>query len=301
MSVYVTAWVFEHAPKNLTSGEMVVALVLAEHANGEGGMSYPSIARIARMARMSERNAQYTLRSLVEKQVIEVAYEATNRRPTVYRFPSFRGAADFTPTKDAGVQPTSARGEAHCTSGVKPIAPEPSIEPSGTVQKTTSSLVGSRRRYTDDFERFWELYPSVTNNSKKRAAVAWEKLKQTDRELAIQRLPAYIASETWDIEGRIPHTATFLNGRLFDQEPAAPRARGSRGAPPDPAMAAWLAVVKHKQTGNGFRVNDAGRVVVPGRILDAAEAVGGIDAIDPTNGYQRKDFLAAYRAAEVAT
>jgi hypothetical protein len=74
------------------------------------------------------------------------------------------------------------------------------------------------------------------------------------------------------------------------------------GNDPDPAMAAWLAVVRHKQTGNGFPVNpQTQRIVIPARILDAADAVGGVDAIDPGNNYQRKDFLAAYRAAEVAS
>lgn len=230
------SWVFNHAPDDVEAGDMLVLLVLAEHANAEGGLAYPSVKRIATMARMSERGVQYVLRRLVERGVIRVQYAATNKRPTVYCFPAFRGeesapprGEEHAPQEEArgatddrlGVQPTTSRG----AKLLHPNRTEPSV---GTVSETMSPLVGSRRPYPEDFEAFWKDYPPVTNNSKKKAHNAWKHLSAADKALAVEALPKYRASQGWR-EGYATHASTFLNSRLFEVEPVDRPPRPSNG------------------------------------------------------------------------
>jgi hypothetical protein len=169
-----------------------------------------------------------------------------------------------------------------------PSEPEPEEKP--TPKKRRGRL------YPERFEQFWHLYPA-TNGSKVDAFNAWKQLEADDQDVAYDALPSWIDSEHWG-NGYVVYAERYLKKRLFDQQPVARKVRNEG----DQAMAAWLQVVRHKQTGNGFPVNpQTQRIVIPARILDAADAVGGVDAIDPGNNYQRKDFLAAYRAAEVAS
>lgn len=236
MSVHVTAWVYDHAPHDLTSGELVVTLILADHANSEGGMAYPSVARIAQMARMSVRNAQYTLRALVDKGVIEVAHEATNRRPTVYQFPAFRGESHCT----SGEQKSSDGGEAHCTLGVKPIAPEPSIEPlvtppivpqgTDTPKKKTRSTSRAKRElddaywregdHRDKFRAWYAEYPRKVDPQS--AMKAW-RLVLGDDDADDRKMHVFwtLSRQRWkEWRGRasehVPYPATWINKREWE-------------------------------------------------------------------------------------
>lgn len=95
------------------------------------------------------------------------------------------------------------------------------VTDSGLLDVSASPLVRSHGPYTDEFEKFWKLYPPVTNNSKKKAFAAWQRLKPEQREAAMECLPGYLASEGWPRYA--PHTATFLNGALWQVVPV-PRA-----------------------------------------------------------------------------
>lgn len=64
------------------------------------------------------------------------------------------------------------------------------------------------------FEDFWELYDK--KKERKKCEVKWKKIKQADRELIMETLPAYIAS-TPDIQYR-KHPYTYLNGECWHDE-----------------------------------------------------------------------------------
>ena len=104
MAVQVMAWVFEHAPKDLKPSEMLVALVLADHANAEGGLAYPSVPRMCRMTRLGERTVQGALQTLAAKGVIKRHMAANGPRPDVYCFPAFRGAGSAGVSGDRGAE-----------------------------------------------------------------------------------------------------------------------------------------------------------------------------------------------------
>jgi helix-turn-helix protein len=82
MSVKVTTWVYEHS--RASGGDLLVLLILADHADDESWQCWPSIERIAALARMSERGVRYCLRSL--EGLGEVLTERPNRnRSNTYR------------------------------------------------------------------------------------------------------------------------------------------------------------------------------------------------------------------------
>ena len=80
----------------------------------------------------------------------------------------------------------------------------------------------------DRFDEFWRLYPRKTG--KAQAVKAWSKLKPGDHDHAIGILPEHVAY--WHRNDTatqfIPHPATWLNGRRWEDElpadkPSAPR------------------------------------------------------------------------------
>lgn len=213
VSVHVTTWVYDHAPKDLSPGDMLVALVLADHANAEGGNAYPSLSRMAQMTRMDERSVRRSLRRLTELGVIRVVREATNKHPTVYQFPAFRG--------DTMSPQGISRGDIHdtlggtlCPSRGGVLSPKPSIEPSIEPLPPLSP----KGDYTKGFDMTWTEYPHGTNSSKRKAYEAWKKLTPEERQAATDALPAFKASKRWR-EGYIPHASTYLNQRLWETPP----------------------------------------------------------------------------------
>lgn len=82
--------------------------------------------------------------------------------------------------------------------------------------------------------------------------------------------------------------------QLNDRRPRVPPHTNGAGAPADPAMVAWLEVVRVKEHQRIH--NRSPDEPVPAAIYDAVVAVGGWNHIDPSNDYHRRDFLQAYRA-----
>lgn len=159
------AWVFNHAPPDLDTGEMLVSLVLAEHANPEGGLAYPSVPRIAKMAHMSERGVQYALRKLVARGVVEVQYEATNKRPTVYRFPAFTGATSSPQPESRGATGDGLGVQSAAPRGAT-VAPKPSIEP--LLEPSVPPLVPPRGKPKTEKES------EMRDGRAKRLPTGWE-------------------------------------------------------------------------------------------------------------------------------
>lgn len=74
----------------------------------------------------------------------------------------------------------------------------------------------------DGFAEFWNRYPKKV--AKTQAMKAWQRIKSTDRPLAdlMSGLERQKVSEQWQKSGGkfIPHPATWLNGRRWEDEPA---------------------------------------------------------------------------------
>lgn len=126
MSVRALSWVFDHSDVT-HRGDLLVLLVLADHAHDDGTSAYPSVDRIARKARLTRRGAQLALRRLTAAGAIEDTGERGPRGTVVYRL--VMGEATSQRSEYAG-EVSAAGGEPSDTEGANCPSPEPSLEPS---------------------------------------------------------------------------------------------------------------------------------------------------------------------------
>lgn len=131
MSVKVTNAVWVHSQARKT--DLLVLLALADNADEDRWIAWPSVATIARKARVGERTAQRALRRLEEQGEVSVVKPggrtSEGNRATVYRI-ELEGRQSGTP----GVSAASAGGDSGSRNGVAPVTPQPSRnrqEPSG--------------------------------------------------------------------------------------------------------------------------------------------------------------------------
>ena len=125
--------------------------------------------------------------------------------------------------------PKSPKGDGVCdepSDGV-PDAPEKPKKPKRTRRERKEPAWKPER-----FNAFWAFYPPVNGErpAKARAITAWDKLKPDDE--VIDAMARYLVvkkkSEPWTRGVGIPYASTFLNGRMWETEQAAPES-----APPD--------------------------------------------------------------------
>lgn len=200
------------------SGTNLLMLLAVSDFCDDEGVCYPAVPKLAKKCRMSKRNAQDRLRELSESGELTIL---KNQGPPP-KFPNL-----FQVNLDAlGVKPTAPvkynveRGEAHCTPGVKPTAPKPSVnhqEPS----TSTKAAKSNRSQMVDDgFEAFWKGYPKKV--AKLAALKEWKKLKPTGQIFAdlMAALAVQKNSTDWTKQGGryAPYPATWLNGRRWEDE-----------------------------------------------------------------------------------
>lgn len=206
------SWVFDHAPQDTKPSEMLVLLVLADHANEDGGLSYPSVRTLVRKTRLGERTVQAALKSLCDKGIIRVQMVANGPRPDVYCFPPFRGAEyagvnnGLTPAENNSLPP-----QIFPKNRATPIKENRPIEPS------LDMPLSGRNEYPADFEDFWKAY-GPTNGPKKAAYTVWQKMSAANKTLALANLPAWLESDQWQRGYKI-YPQKYLNSGLFKQTP----------------------------------------------------------------------------------
>jgi DNA-binding MarR family transcriptional regulator len=124
----------------LHGSDLLVLLVLADHARDDGTSCYPSVSRIAWMTSLSVRTVQYALRRLQKAGLIERVATAKRHRPTEYAIHLEKGkrktplvkaprGAEFAPLIGSGVQAKAARGAGDRDRDATAIAHEPLVEP----------------------------------------------------------------------------------------------------------------------------------------------------------------------------
>lgn len=124
MSVYVSAWVFEHSPAQL--GARLVLLVLADHAKHDGTFAWPAVDTIAAQSRLSRRAVQAALRKLEGDGAIKkrgVSQSGT----TIYDV-VMQGGAESAP----GGRSSLPQGANLTTDGGEAASPEPSVNGQGS-------------------------------------------------------------------------------------------------------------------------------------------------------------------------
>jgi len=107
----------------------------------------------------------------------------------------------------------------------------------------TSSLCPKpvRTQYPDDFEKFWTLYPTDQNMSKKQAGKVWLRLSVDDRQKAIASLPAYNAYCQAHPDYRPKHAEGYLSQAKFEGHLAAAQKIATRSVYVERGSPQWTA------------------------------------------------------------
>jgi DNA-binding Lrp family transcriptional regulator len=242
-------WALKSAPV-ADAQEHLVLIGLADHAAGDGSAAYPSKATLAEYARCSVRTVHNKLRRMEEAGIIVrgnqaiVAHIRADRRPVVYdldihgvnQVPVAHGVNDVPPVVD-GVHERDARGEQPGSHGVNAVADKPSMnrtEPSSTPSPRSAATPDVPPDLLDmAFEAFWAVYPRKVGKQAARkalAAVVRDIAKETRQTVQlgpiVQGAQRMAADPNLPDEQFVPHAATWLRGRRWDDAPYPPRAGG---------------------------------------------------------------------------
>ncbi len=74
--------------------------------------------------------------------------------------------------------------------------------------------LSSKQISNTEFGEFWAIWPKKV--ARFDAQKAWNKLTAAEKRAAVEALPNHISQ--WDDPRYIPHPATWLNGRRFEDE-----------------------------------------------------------------------------------
>lgn len=210
---------------SLPTTEKMVLLVIADHANDDGGNSWPSIGTIAKKASISSRSAQRYIARLAEAGWITIRPQQggtkemrDDRRPNLYaiNLERLNGVTEVSSRHGVtdsphGVTDEASRGDNSNSHGVTPMSPKPSLEP---------SLEPPKNKYADDssFDAFWARYPRKVG--KGSALRRWQRLRPEQQAAAVAAIDAHV--EHWKrnrTEAQfIPHAATWLNAERWTDD-----------------------------------------------------------------------------------
>ena len=195
MSVQAMSWVIANSKHSL--GNLVVLLMVANHARSDGTGAWPSIATLAKECRMSERGVRYCLRELEESGELRTEIGEGPHGTNMYSLPMVGG------------QILPQGGKAIAGEGGKAIAPDPSFN-----RPKENSYI-----YISTFEQFWQAYPRKVG--KLKAERVWEKIPIGDHERVIKSIALWKQSYQWHQNDGlyIPYASTFLAQKRYQDEP----------------------------------------------------------------------------------
>lgn len=219
---------------HLVAAEHGAYLLLIMHYWRTGGLPDDD-GQLARITRCSAREwakirpiiAAFFLDGWRHKRIdaeIEKAEQAYERRAKAGQ----RGGK----AKSENKQSSSNATAMHKQLELEPESSNEDIEPDGSCTKR------SRISYPDDFEQFWQEYPTDPLMSKKQALAAWKRLGEEDREAARAAIQAFRSHCRSNPDYRPVHAERFLSQRRFDGFGAAPP--GSARIDPDLARLAEI-------------------------------------------------------------
>lgn len=206
--------------EGLTANEWKVLMAFADHSDDDG-VCWPGLRGLAEKCAISRRSVQRHLASLVEKKLIEAVpryREDGSQASSIYRlFPNPAPPSAETDTPPG--QGCHGGVDSAVQGGATVVSPlEPSGEPSG------KDPVPPRTPHPEDpiFKTFYDAYPKKKNRP--AALRAWNKASKEDSLPTLIDLLAILekhkAQASWgEDNGKfIPHPATWLNGRQWEDE-----------------------------------------------------------------------------------
>lgn len=166
--------------KSQHSGTSLLMLVVLADYSDDDGNSYPAVASLARKCRMTPRNAQYILGVLQDSGELRVMKNEGPKGCNRYRI-MLSSLGVVTPLKPTSplkaaspLKPASGGGEAGFAKGVKPIAPEPSLNRQRTV---------STRKRGTDLAELQDLLHGIDSD----LVADWLRVRESKRATALTR------------------------------------------------------------------------------------------------------------------
>jgi hypothetical protein len=206
MSIKVMAWAWEQA--TTSSGEKLVLLALADHANDDG-QCWPGMERIGQKCGMGKRQVSNHVQRLIEAGLLGT----TRRCRDDHKYSTYLYQLNLSSSGNGvplGQEKPSSAG---------PAEVEFRTEPSVKNRKKEPSLSSSS--VDDGFAEFWKIYPRKVG--KGAALKAFRKhRKKTALDLILNACSLYaIERKGKDVE-YTAHPATWLNQERWhdDQDPA---------------------------------------------------------------------------------
>jgi len=220
--------------------EKLALVVMANHADDYGGSCYPGVDRVAQKIGRSAKQTRRIIHALIKSGLLAVIGNELGGRGASRRYqinvemltgnPPTRGSdSDVNTPADGRVSEYKAshpreRFDAKPSHLCAKTLPRTGVEPSLTKYKPSRNRQRRSSSPTSDgdldFQRFWLLYPKKCG--KQDALRAWAKLRPDapTTERIIQQVERVAATPEWRKDGGrfIPHPATYLNGRRFDDE-----------------------------------------------------------------------------------
>lgn len=200
----------------LHANAKVLAVVIANHADGEGRDCYPSQVRLGDLIGVTPKTVQNLLPSLVERGYIEVTPGVGRGVTHEYRI---KDETDFaisipekakldSPYEGEKAKPVTRKGETGRTEKAKPVSVKPVIEP---VKEPVEYI-------SRDFDRFWDVYPK--RKSKPHAQKAFAKAcKVAPAERIIAGAERYAAERQGKDATYTKHPASWLNAHCWEDDP----------------------------------------------------------------------------------
>lgn len=168
MAIEVIAWVLRHSTAKGT--DRLVLIGLADHADADDWIAWPSVDTLATYACTSRRSVQRALRSLEESgRVKPVALPPrapamrSDRTPVPYLIRNDDGASEWHPVDDGhgasprpdGASSARGRGDTGDEDGASPVSPEPCVEPSLEPSKNRDAARGAAAADVDVVFAAW--------------------------------------------------------------------------------------------------------------------------------------------------
>jgi hypothetical protein len=232
--------------------ELLVLLLLANHASGEDHSTWVSAATLATEARMSERQVRRILKRLSTEEggLGEIDIQQRPGRTPVIRLllkdpghlvqgqdvrTTASGGSQVSPTPDTAVSvtpDTAVSDEPSEPSGtVRTAPPERSQTPSGSsISLLPQGVSDPPDRLDASFGEFWQVYPRKVG--KRAARAAFERAaRRASVEEILDGARRFAADPNLPETRFIPHPTTWLNQDRWADEPLPPRTDARRGDP----------------------------------------------------------------------
>ena len=195
MSIKAMSWAWEQP--TTSSGEKLVLLALADHANDDG-QCWPGMERIGIKCGMGKRQVSNHVQKLIESGLVST----TRRCRDDHKYSTYLYQLNLSSSGN-GVPPGQEK-----PSSAGPAEVEFRAEPSVKNRKKEPSLSSSS--VDDGFDQFWTIYPRKVG--KGAALKAWNKARKTaSTEQILAACNLYAALRRTEDPQYTAHPATWLN------------------------------------------------------------------------------------------